>query len=73
MQNDFGNIIVFLIFIVIGLASIYRPTLEWLIKFGNSLRGVKTEISGLTIIYYRITGTILLIIGVFYLFIYLLK
>jgi uncharacterized protein YjeT (DUF2065 family) len=73
MQNDFITIIVFLIFIIVGLLSVYRPTLEWMIKFRNSVRGVNTEITETTIIYHRIAGIITLVIGIFFLFMYVLK
>lgn len=52
-----------LLLIIYGLLCIYRPSLEWMIKTSNTMRGVETKITSGTVICYRIIGTIFLIVG----------
>lgn len=70
MQEDLFRIFVGVIFVVLGAVNIYRPSLEWLIKVRNGIRGVNTQITNFTIIYHRISGAILLIIGLIFLIFY---
>lgn len=53
-----------IIFLLVGFVNLYRPVLEWLIRFGNMVRGTKTEITQGTIIYSRITGVIFTSLGI---------
>jgi len=73
MQNDLITASVYLLMFMFGLLSLYRPILIWFIKFSNNLRGVKTEITEVTIMYHRIGGIILMIVSGFVLVLYVLK
>ena len=56
--------IVGVIIISYGLLSLYRPFIEGLIRFRNRNAGVTTEISGTTIMLYRIGGIGCIICGI---------
>ncbi|MDD5625794.1 MAG: hypothetical protein PHG83_01360 [Patescibacteria group bacterium] len=57
-------ILLTLVFLVIGILSLYRPFIEWSIKFSNKLSGIKTEITPTAIMWRKITGIIFIIISV---------
>lgn len=46
------------VFILFGILMLFRPVIEAVIKFNNSLRGIKTHISTTTIIFYRASAVI---------------
>lgn len=45
-----------IIFLLFGVIMLFRPVIEWFIKFNNSMRGVQTKITGGTILFYRIAA-----------------
>lgn len=53
------------LFILVGVLSLYPKSRDWLIKFSNTAKGTKTEISDTTIMVYRISGIIALIMGIY--------
>lgn len=52
------------IFIVLGLIMLPKMTIEWMIKTSNTMRGIKTEITKGTIITYRVSGLIMILLGI---------
>lgn len=52
-----------IILVVIGLLFWVRPLVIWFIQLRNSFRGTQTNISEMTIWYYRICGLVAIIIG----------
>jgi len=53
-----------IILIVAGALSLSKPIVKWWIEISNQLSGRKTEITDLAFIGYRVTGIILLVLGV---------
>lgn len=53
-----------IIFLIAGFVNLYQPALEWFIKFGNTLRGTKTEITQGTVLFYRFTGVIYVLLAI---------
>lgn len=53
-----------LVFLIIGILSLYRPFIEWSIKFTNKLRGTKTEITPIAIKYRKIVGILFIVVAV---------
>ena len=51
------------ILMVIGVMLLPRQIIEFLIRANNSMRGVKTEITKSTIIFYRIIASIFILLG----------
>jgi len=66
MPAWFGIIMVLftLVFLVIGILSLYRPFIEWSIKFTNKLRGTKTEITPTAIKWRKIGGIFYIIFAI---------
>lgn len=57
-----------LILIIIGIILLFRQVIEFLIKINNVARGTKTEITKLTILFYRAIALIFVIIGIIFQF-----
>lgn len=57
-----------LIFLVVGILSLYKPFIEWSIKFQNKLTGTKTEITPTAIKYRKIMGVLMIIFTIVFLF-----
>ena len=53
-----------LAFLVLGILSLYRPFIEWSIKFQNKLLGVSTKITPAAIIYRRIMGVMSIVVSI---------
>lgn len=75
METILLNIILItggILFIAAGLISQYEPYIRWNIKFSNSIRGTKPQITKTTIRAHKISGFIFILLGigllVFYLF-----
>jgi len=58
------TILIGLLLIILGLANLYRPFIEWFIKFRSETRGVRTEIKETTIMWYKFGGVIAIIAGI---------
>lgn len=54
--------------LVYGILSLYGPFIEWSIKFQNKLTGRKTEITPIAIKYRKITGVLMIIFTITFLF-----
>lgn len=55
--------VVGVIFLLLGFLTLYRPTLEWLIRLSNTTRGVETKITRGTVLTYRFVGAIVILFG----------
>lgn len=54
-----------IILVLIGVLFWIKPLMIWLITLQNKLRGSQTNITNLTIWYYRVLGTIAIGAGLF--------
>lgn len=43
----------------------FKPTMEFMIRFTNSMRGIQTKITSVTIWTYRIGGILAIVFGLF--------
>lgn len=56
-----------------GILSLYKPFIEWSIKFQNKLTGTKTEITPTAIKYRKIMGVLMIIFTLVFLFVFVLN
>ncbi len=52
-----------IILIMIGILFLIKPLVAWFITLQNKFRGVQTNISTMTIWYYRILGIAAIVMG----------
>lgn len=57
-----------IVFIVWGISMLFKPTREFTIRLTNSMRGIQTKITTITVWTYRIYGILAIIFGALMLF-----
>jgi len=65
-------IILGLIFLVLGILSLFKKIIIWWVNVRNDMNGIKTEITPITILWWRIGGAILILVGLLFCVFYLL-
>ncbi|OGY07466.1 MAG: hypothetical protein A3D24_01650 [Candidatus Blackburnbacteria bacterium RIFCSPHIGHO2_02_FULL_39_13] len=51
---------------IVGFLLLFRPVIEWSVRFKNSTQGIQTKVSPATIWTYRIIAIIFILIGFFF-------
>ncbi|OGE25310.1 hypothetical protein A3H85_02455 [Candidatus Daviesbacteria bacterium RIFCSPLOWO2_02_FULL_40_8] len=54
-----------IVFVLGGFMMFFRPTMEFMIRLTNSMKGIHTKITSVTVWTYRISGVLAVLFGLF--------